>query len=153
PRGEVSLTVTLPAALQGASFTPSRGTYNPATGIWTFPANDPLDFAGAARNNTATLTVGGTIDPAATGNLSVTAMIDLTPNARPTQVDTISGNNSAADTDTLTPRSVPPVPTPPAPVPGPPAALSVTGALVSRGRRKPKQLVFRIHFSDGTLRE
>jgi uncharacterized repeat protein (TIGR01451 family) len=77
----------VPAALLGPSFTPSAGSYDPATGAWSGLALPP----GAS----ATLTLTGTVAPAASGFLVTTAVVAPAPGV----VDLVSGNNLAADTD------------------------------------------------------
>jgi uncharacterized repeat protein (TIGR01451 family) len=88
----LTLTDTIPAALLNASFgTPSVGTYDPATRVWS--------GLSLASGQNVTLTLTGTIDPSATSNLVTTATVS--PPSGTT--DTNATNDSATDTDTLTP--------------------------------------------------
>ncbi|HET7019699.1 MAG TPA: hypothetical protein VFI58_03180 [Xanthobacteraceae bacterium] len=88
----LTLTDTIPAGLLNTSFgTPSLGTYDSATGVWS-----GLSLA-SGQNVTITLT--GTIDPNWIGSLSNT----VTVSAPSGTTDTNAANNSATDTDTPTP--------------------------------------------------
>jgi uncharacterized repeat protein (TIGR01451 family) len=89
----LTLTDAVPAALLNPVFTPSAGSYNPATGLWS---NLSL---GSGQSVTITLT--GTIDPTTTGTLSNTATVAPPPGV----TDPNGANNSATDTDTLTPQA------------------------------------------------
>jgi uncharacterized repeat protein (TIGR01451 family) len=90
----LTLTDSVPAALLNPVFgTPSAGSYDPTTGIWS--------GLGLAQGQSVTITVTGTIDPAATGSLTNTATVS--PPAGVT--DPNPANNSASDTDTLTPQA------------------------------------------------
>ncbi|MCP3912665.1 MAG: DUF11 domain-containing protein, partial [Actinomycetia bacterium] len=75
----------LPAALLDPVFTPSAGDYDSATGAWT-----GLDLA---PGGSVTLTLDGTIDPQATGEL--TNVASVAPPAGVTDPDT--GDNTDAD--------------------------------------------------------
>lgn len=88
----LALTDTIPAALGSVTFTPSTGSYNSGTGVWSGLT--------LASGQSITMQVSGTIDPAATGNL--VNSVTVAPPAGAT--DTNSGNNTASDTDTLTPQ-------------------------------------------------
>jgi uncharacterized repeat protein (TIGR01451 family) len=84
----------VPTALLNPVFgAPSAGSYNPATGLWS--------GLSLATGQSVTITLTGTIDPTATGTLTNTAMVS--PPAGVT--DPNPANNSAADTDTLTPQA------------------------------------------------
>src|SRR4029450_10000518 len=62
----VILTDTVPAARLGPSFgAPSAGSYDPATGLWT--------GLSLAQGQSVSITLTGTVDPAATGSLPNTA--------------------------------------------------------------------------------
>ena len=90
----VDLTDSVPAGLLNPVFgTPSSGVYDPATGIWSGLS------LGSGQSITITLT--GTIDPSATGALTNTAHVG--PAAGVTDPDL--SNNTATDTDTLTPEA------------------------------------------------
>ena len=90
----VILTDDVPAALLNPVFgTPSAGSYDPATGVWS--------GLSLASGQSVTITLTGTIDPAATGTLTNTATVS--PPAGVT--DPTPANNSATDTDTLTPQA------------------------------------------------
>src|SRR5205085_63086 len=68
-------------------------SYNSGTGAWT--------GLSLASGQSITLTVTGTVDPTATGNQSNTATVTAPPGA----TDPTPGNDSATDTDTLTPQA------------------------------------------------
>src|SRR5207249_698808 len=89
----VNLTDAIPAALLSPTFgTPSSGTYNSTTHVWTVTL---------ASGASATITLSGTIDPAATGSITNTATV-----SPPSGVtDANSANDTATDTDTLTPQA------------------------------------------------
>jgi uncharacterized repeat protein (TIGR01451 family) len=90
----LTLTDTLPTALLTPTFgTPSSGSYNSTTGLWS--------GLGLATGQSATITLSGTIDPAATGSLTNTVTV-APPNG---VTDANPGNNTASDTDTLTPQA------------------------------------------------
>src|SRR5215471_8891964 len=90
--GSLTLTDPLPAGAQNATFgTPSQGSYDPATGAWSGLT--------LASGGSVSMTLGVTIDPSATGSFSNT--VTVTPPSGVT--DTNPANNSATDTDTLTP--------------------------------------------------
>jgi uncharacterized repeat protein (TIGR01451 family) len=81
----VTLTETLPAAIQNPVFTPSTGTYNTSTGAWT--------GLNLATGQSITLTLNGTVSASATGTLTNTATV-----APPSGVtDPTPGNNTATD--------------------------------------------------------
>jgi len=85
---------TIPAAILGATWTAAYagGASGPASGSGNINASVNLPTGG-----TATFTVTGTVDPAATGTLANTAAI-----AAPVGItDPNTGNNNATDTDTL----------------------------------------------------
>jgi uncharacterized repeat protein (TIGR01451 family) len=88
---------SLPAALTGATWTcaASAGSSCPASGAGSI--NVPVNLLNAG---TATFTLTATVSSAATGTLANTATV-----APPTGVtDPNPGNNTATDTDTLTPQ-------------------------------------------------
>lgn len=89
----VTLTDTIPATLLNPVFgTPSAGSYDAATGVWSGLA--------LAQGQGVTITLSGTIDPNASGTIVNSVVV-----APPTGVtDPVSGNNSASDSDTLTPQ-------------------------------------------------
>src|SRR5262249_20220464 len=90
----VNLTDTVPATLLNPVFgTPSAGSYNPATGVWS--------GLSLAKGQSVTITLSGTIDPAATGTLTNTAHVAPPPGV----TDPNPGNNNDSDTDTLTPQA------------------------------------------------
>src|SRR5438132_1288405 len=90
----VTLTDTIPAALLGASFAPSTGAYDVTSGEWS--------GLSLASGQSVTMTLTGTIDPNATGTL--TNAVTVAPPAGVT--DTNPADNTASDTDTLTPQVV-----------------------------------------------
>ena len=87
-----TLTDAVPAGLLNPVFRPSLGTYNSTTGLW--------NGLTLASGNSVTITLSGTIDPAATGSITNTVSISLPSGV----ADTNSANNSAANVDTLTPE-------------------------------------------------
>ena len=90
----LTLTDAVPAALLNPSFgAPSAGSYDPATGVWS--------GLSLAQGQSVSITLTGTIDPAATDTLTNTAHVS--PPAGTADPD--PANNSATDTDTLTPSA------------------------------------------------
>ena len=87
------LTDTVPPELVGPTFTPIEGTYDPATGEWSGLALAPGD--------SVTMELTATVDPAATGELTNTVTVELPAGF----TDPTPENNTASDTDTLTPSS------------------------------------------------
>jgi uncharacterized repeat protein (TIGR01451 family) len=92
------VTDTLPLALVGATWSciASAGSTCAATGIGNID-----DTVGLLPSGTLTYTLTATINPAATGTLTNTAAISLAVGA----TDPNPANNTASDTDTLTPRA------------------------------------------------
>src|SRR5262249_39474615 len=90
----LSLIDNVPTALLNPVFgTPSAGSYDPATGLWS--------GLSLATGQSITITLSGTIDTSATGTLTNTAHV-----APPAGVtDPNPGNNNDSDTDTLTPQA------------------------------------------------
>ncbi|MBD2038900.1 DUF11 domain-containing protein [Leptolyngbya sp. FACHB-321] len=89
----VTVTDTLPTAMQSPVFTPSTGSYNSSTGAWTGLT--------LASGQSITLTISGTVAASATGTITNTATV-----APPSgTTDPTSGNNSATDTTTITPTA------------------------------------------------
>jgi uncharacterized repeat protein (TIGR01451 family) len=91
-----AVTDTVPAALQGATWTCAASPGSSCTALGSGSINDSVDLL---AGGSATYTLAGTIDPAATGVLANTAAVSA-----PAGVDPDPGNDSATDTDTLTPR-------------------------------------------------
>jgi uncharacterized repeat protein (TIGR01451 family) len=91
--GSVVLADSPSAALGGVSFSPAAGSYNSASHVWSALALGP----GA----TTTMTVRGTVGPTATGTLVNT--VTVAPPAGTT--DPFSRNNTATDTDSLSPQA------------------------------------------------
>jgi uncharacterized repeat protein (TIGR01451 family) len=85
----VEITDVLPNDINFVSA--SQGTYDSGTGIDSIGSIDP--------GNSVTLTLTGTVNGAATGSISNTATVSSST------TDTNLGNNSANDTDTLTPQA------------------------------------------------
>jgi uncharacterized repeat protein (TIGR01451 family) len=85
----LTIDLDLPAALQGASYTPSDGTFDANTGAWT-----GLDLGSGAE---VTLTVTGTVAASASGTFTVAAHV--APAAGVT--DPSGANNTASDTDAV----------------------------------------------------
>ena len=71
----------------------AAGSYDPATGVWS--------GLSLAQGQSVSITLTGTIDPAATGTLTNTAHVS--PPAGVTDPD--PSDNNASDTDTLTPQA------------------------------------------------
>jgi hypothetical protein len=73
PDGVISLNlaVPLPATVLNPVWTPSIGSYNSATGEWT--------GLNLAPGGSVTLTLAGTVSPAATGSLTVSATVSPAP--------------------------------------------------------------------------
>ena len=84
------ITRTIPAELLGLVYTPSTGSFDVASGLWT-----GLDLA---PGGSATLALGATLSQSATGD--ITTSVHVNP---PGLVDTVPGNNAASDTDAVTP--------------------------------------------------
>src|SRR5262249_8243660 len=82
-----------PALLNPVFGTPSAGSYDPATRVWS--------GLSLAAGQSVTITLTGTIDPAATGALINRARVAPPPGV----TDPNLGNNTAADIDTLTPQA------------------------------------------------
>ena len=91
-------TATLPAGLLGATWScvASAGSSCAATGSGSID-----DTVGLLPSGTLTYTLNATINPAAAGSLTNTATISLATGA----TDPNPANNTASDTDTLTPRA------------------------------------------------
>jgi uncharacterized repeat protein (TIGR01451 family) len=90
----VTLTDTAPAALLNPVFgTPSAGSYNPISGVWS--------GLSLASGQSVTITLTGTVDPNATGSLTSSVTVSPPPGV----TDSNPANNSASDTDTLAPRA------------------------------------------------
>ncbi|MFL5329767.1 MAG: beta strand repeat-containing protein [Gemmataceae bacterium] len=94
-----NITDTIPVGLTGVTFTAVGG--GGATGFTAAGSGAINDLVNMPVGSSVTYTVTGTISPSATGNLVVGA--DITPPAN--IVDLVPGNNSATDTDTLTPQA------------------------------------------------
>jgi uncharacterized repeat protein (TIGR01451 family) len=89
----VTLTDTIPAVLLNPSFSPSTGAYDVVSGEWS--------GLSLAPGGSVSMTLTGTIDPNATGSLTNTAMVAAPAGT----IDTDPTNNTATDTDTLTPQA------------------------------------------------
>ncbi len=94
PSTLTSLTVndTLPATILTPTFTPSTGTYNSTSGLWT--------GLNLASGQSVTLLVKGTVNSSATVGSSLTNTATVSPPAGIT--DSVTTNNTATDTDTIT---------------------------------------------------
>ena len=88
----LTLTDPIPSAFLNPVFTPSVGTYISATGSWS--------GLNLASGQSVSLTLSGTIDPAATGSISNTATVSPPAGVTDTNID-----NTATHTDTLTPQA------------------------------------------------
>ncbi|HLL03803.1 MAG TPA: Ig-like domain-containing protein [Myxococcaceae bacterium] len=93
-----AVTDVFPAALTGVSWTCA-----PAAACGSVSGTGDLNGAllTLASGGTATFTVTATVDPSATGSLVNTASVAVPLG----HTDPTAGNNSATDTDTLTPRA------------------------------------------------
>ncbi|MCI0489543.1 MAG: HYR domain-containing protein [Blastocatellia bacterium] len=89
---------TFPAALTGVTFT--SAAMGGATGNTASGAGNINDTVNMPVGSSITYTVMATIDPAATGTLSNTATVTVPAGVS----DPVPANNSATDTDTLTPE-------------------------------------------------
>ncbi|HET9315911.1 MAG TPA: matrixin family metalloprotease, partial [Vicinamibacteria bacterium] len=96
--GTATVADTFPAALTGATWTcsGSGGASCPASGAGSIAAAVTLPPAGVV-----TFTATATIDPTATGTLANTASAAVPGGV----TDPVAGNNSATDSDTLTPQA------------------------------------------------
>ena len=96
--GSATVTDPFPGAFTGATWTcvGSGGGVCPASGAGSIAAGVTLPPGGVA-----TFTATGTIDPAATGSLANTATASVPAGVS----DPAAGNNSATDTDALTPQA------------------------------------------------
>jgi uncharacterized repeat protein (TIGR01451 family) len=96
--GSVTLTDTFPASITGVTWTcaASPGSTCPASGSGNIAAAVTM-----APGSGVTFTATGTIGPSATGSLTNTASASVPGGV----TDPGAGNNSATDTDTLTPQA------------------------------------------------
>jgi hypothetical protein len=85
----VELFDTLPPFLSNPVFTPSAGTYNPTTGVWS--------GLNLAANQTVAMTLTAAIDPTAMGTLVNTVNVQPPPGT----IDPNLANNTATDNDPL----------------------------------------------------
>jgi uncharacterized repeat protein (TIGR01451 family) len=100
PANGVSVTDNFPGILTGVTYTSVAA--GGATGNTAGPAGGNIsDTLNMPSGSSVTYTVNATIQSSATGNLSNTATITAPAGV----VDPVPGNNSATDTDTLTPSS------------------------------------------------
>jgi len=84
---------TLPATLQSPTFTAGEGNYDPVTGNWT-----GLDLQ---NGESVVLTLNATVSPTARGTLVNSATVASAPGIQ----DPDPSNNTAWDTDILTPQA------------------------------------------------
>ncbi len=89
----VTLTDTVPAALDNPVFAAATGNYDSGTGVWS--------GLSLASGQSITMTVSGTIDPGATDDLTNT--VSVNPPAGATETN--PSDNTSSDTDTLTPQA------------------------------------------------
>src|SRR5207253_2493902 len=82
-----------PGLLNPVFGTPSVGSYDPGSGLWS--------GLSLASGQSVSITLSGMIDPNATGTLTNT--VTVAPPAGAT--DTNTADNTATDTDTLTPEA------------------------------------------------
>ncbi len=100
--GPVVVNDLLPAGLTLVSATPSIGTYDAATGVWSIPDLLPVDLPGLGRGDPlpqALLTVVATVDRAGSFENVATA-----PRDAPDVFDPILANNTDSATVTAIPR-------------------------------------------------
>ncbi len=91
----------VPAAVTGVSWTCSVTTGTGACGAVSGSGNAVATTLDLASGAVATLVVSGAVSPSASGSLSNTASVSV-PSG---WTDPVSANDSATDTDTLTPRA------------------------------------------------
>lgn len=87
---ELTLVDTLPVGLVSPVFTPSEGSYDPASGLWTGFTPLPGDGSGSLL-----LTISGQIDPLFSGTLVNTATVSTTQAS-----ETVTTNNTRSDSNT-----------------------------------------------------
>ena len=92
------ITDAVPAALTGATWTCAAAGGATCTPSGSGSINDSVNLPVGA---TVTYTLTGTVNPSATGSLSNTAAVAAPSGA----TDPVPGNNSAVDTDPLTPET------------------------------------------------
>jgi uncharacterized repeat protein (TIGR01451 family) len=83
----------VPPALLNAVFTPSAGSYNPATSLWA--------GLNLSAGQSVTLTLSGVVDPMATGTVVDTATVSTVVGV----LDPVPANNAATDVDTVAPAA------------------------------------------------
>ncbi|MCX6358785.1 MAG: DUF11 domain-containing protein [Armatimonadetes bacterium] len=93
PATSLGLSVTAPAVLLNAVYTPAAGTYSAATGVWS--------GLSLASGQSVALTLAGLVSAAATGTLVVAATVSPASGT----ADTNAANNTASETDTLVPTA------------------------------------------------
>ena len=89
----LNLTETLPSGFSNVVFTPSTGSYDSSSHLWS--------GLNLASGQSLTMSISGTIDAAVVGALSNTATVTAPAGV----TDTNSGNNTSTDTDVLTPQA------------------------------------------------
>jgi len=90
--GQVTLADALPSVIQGAVYQASKGTFDPATGVWTGTLGQSDSFD---------LSITGVVDPmAAAGALNNMASVSPVGGS-----DANSGNNSASDSNSILRRA------------------------------------------------
>ncbi len=89
---------TFPATLTGVTWTSAGAGGGTGTAAGSGNINDTVNLP---AGGSVTYTVSGTVNPAATGTLANTATVTAPVGV----TDPTPGNNSATDTDTLTPRA------------------------------------------------
>ena len=85
----VNLTLTVPAGLVSPVFTPSSGSFDPETGVWS-----GLDLA---SGSSVAATLSGTVSASATGTLTVSGSVAAPMGA----IDPVGSNNNATDVDAI----------------------------------------------------
>ena len=86
----ITLSLPLPSSILSPVYTPSLGSYNPLTGVWSGVT--------LASNDVITLTISGQLSANVSGT-NVAASVTVTP--PPGIIDTVTNNNSAATSNAV----------------------------------------------------
>ncbi len=90
----LTLSASLPAALQNPIFAPDEGAYNPQSGVWS-----GLDLR---AGQSVQMTLSGTVASGASGSFTTSFSVAPPPGA----LDLNNPNNSSSDTNTVAPPSL-----------------------------------------------
>ena len=85
----LNLNLVIPNTIQSLTYTPSQGSYNSTTGLWSGIILAP--------NGSITLIIDGTVSPSANASITVTATVIAPAGVN----DPDPSNNQSSDTDTL----------------------------------------------------